>query len=84
MYPFVATGFNIFVIYFYSHSFISFTTQVVLDAEKIFMPKLPQGSKMNPGSSQDLYEVCVCPDGRLYLSVAGSTSTCQEYSRDCQ
>ncbi|KAM5179972.1 gamma-sarcoglycan isoform 1-T1 [Mantella aurantiaca] len=57
---------------------------VVLDAEKIFMPKLPQGSKTNPGSSQDLYEVCVCPDGKLYLSVAGVTSTCQEYSRDCQ
>ncbi|XP_075054943.1 gamma-sarcoglycan isoform X1 [Mixophyes fleayi] len=58
---------------------------VVLDAEKIFMPKLPQGAKTKSGgSSQELYEICVCPDGKLYLSVAGSGSTCQDYSRDCQ
>ncbi|XP_068123049.1 gamma-sarcoglycan isoform X2 [Hyperolius riggenbachi] len=57
---------------------------ILLDAEKIMMPKLPQGSKTSPGSSQELYEVCACPDGRLYLSIADATSTCQEYSRDCQ
>ncbi|XP_040282140.1 gamma-sarcoglycan isoform X1 [Bufo bufo] len=58
---------------------------VVLDAEKIFLPKLPQGTKTNSAdSSQELYEICVCPDGKLYLSVAASRSTCREYSRDCQ
>lgn len=58
---------------------------VVLDAEKIFLPKLPKGTKTNSAdSSQELYEICVCPDGKLYLSVAASKSTCREYSRDCQ
>ncbi|KAG9469024.1 hypothetical protein GDO78_021369 [Eleutherodactylus coqui] len=58
---------------------------VVLDAEKIILPKLPQGTKTNAAdSSQELYEICVCPDGKLYLSVAASQSTCREYSRDCQ
>ncbi|KAM4795375.1 gamma-sarcoglycan isoform 1-T2 [Rhinophrynus dorsalis] len=57
---------------------------LVLDAETVRLPKLPHGSKGNSGSSQELYEICVCPDGRLYLSVAGLRSTCLEYSRDCQ
>lgn len=57
---------------------------VVLDAETVKLPKLPHGSQGGPGRSQGLYEVCVCPDGMLYLSVAGVGSTCQEYSRVCQ
>ncbi|KAM9320440.1 gamma-sarcoglycan [Gastrophryne carolinensis] len=57
---------------------------VLLNAKKIILPKLPEGTKTNPGSSEGLFEVCACPDGRLYLSEAEETSTCQEYSRDCQ
>ncbi|XP_063285841.1 gamma-sarcoglycan isoform X2 [Pelobates fuscus] len=58
--------------------------QLVLDAETVRLPSLPRGSKGTRDSSQELYEICVCPDGKLYLSVAGRRSTCQEYSRDCQ
>uniref|UniRef100_UPI00398F0997 gamma-sarcoglycan isoform X3 n=1 Tax=Pristiophorus japonicus TaxID=55135 RepID=UPI00398F0997 len=57
---------------------------LVLDAETVKLPKLPHGTQGGSGSSQGLYEVCVCPDGKLYLSVAGVGSTCQEYSRACQ
>ncbi|KAM4702209.1 gamma-sarcoglycan isoform 2-T3 [Discoglossus pictus] len=57
---------------------------LILDAETVRLPKLPHGSKGTSGSSQELYEICVCPDGKLYLSVAGLGSTCKEYSRVCQ
>ncbi|XP_038617980.1 gamma-sarcoglycan isoform X4 [Tachyglossus aculeatus] len=57
---------------------------VVLDAETVCLPKLVQGTTGGPGSPQRLYEICACPDGRLYLSAAGVGSTCQEYSRVCQ
>ncbi|XP_031752021.1 gamma-sarcoglycan isoform X2 [Xenopus tropicalis] len=62
---------------------------LILDAETVRLPKLslpipPSDSRRNSGGSQELYEICVCPDGKLYLSVAGYGSTCQEYSRDCQ
>ncbi|XP_066555731.1 gamma-sarcoglycan isoform X3 [Amia ocellicauda] len=57
---------------------------LILDAETVRLPKLPQGTRGVPGNSQGLYEVCVCPDGKLYLSVAGVGSTCHEYSRVCQ
>ncbi|XP_078401553.1 gamma-sarcoglycan isoform X2 [Cetorhinus maximus] len=57
---------------------------VVLDAETVKLPKLPHGAQGGSGNPQGLYEVCVCPDGKLYLSVAGVGSTCQEYSRVCQ
>ncbi|NXJ04927.1 SGCG protein, partial [Odontophorus gujanensis] len=57
---------------------------LLLDAETVRLPKLPEGTRGGPGVSQGLYEICVCPDGKLYLSVAGLGSTCQEYSRVCQ
>ncbi|NXL90672.1 SGCG protein, partial [Alectura lathami] len=57
---------------------------LLLDAETVRLPKLPEGTRGGPGVSQGLYEICVCPDGKLYLSVAGVSSTCQEYSRVCQ
>ncbi|XP_072433472.1 gamma-sarcoglycan isoform X3 [Chiloscyllium punctatum] len=57
---------------------------VMLDAETVKLPKLPHGAQGGSGNPQGLYEVCVCPDGKLYLSVAGVGSTCQEYSRVCQ
>ncbi|NXQ57123.1 SGCG protein, partial [Anthoscopus minutus] len=57
---------------------------LLLDAETVRLPKLPEGARGGSGISQGLYEICVCPDGKLYLSVAGVGSTCQEYSRACQ
>ncbi|NWH15721.1 SGCG protein, partial [Grus americana] len=57
---------------------------LLLDAETVRLPKLPEGTRGSSGISQGLYEICVCPDGKLYLSVAGVGSTCQEYSRVCQ
>ncbi|XP_020852904.1 gamma-sarcoglycan isoform X1 [Phascolarctos cinereus] len=57
---------------------------LVLDAATVCLPKLVQGTRGPTGSSQRLYEICVCPDGKLYLSVAGVGSTCQENSSVCQ
>ncbi|XP_068000114.1 gamma-sarcoglycan isoform X1 [Melanerpes formicivorus] len=57
---------------------------LLLDAETVRLPKLPEGTRGGSSISQGLYEICVCPDGKLYLSVAGMGSTCQEYSRVCQ
>ncbi|KAG9351746.1 hypothetical protein JZ751_022997 [Albula glossodonta] len=56
---------------------------LVLDAETVRLPKLPQGTAGRTGSTQNLYEVCACPSGRLYASVAGIGSTCYENSQDC-
>uniref|UniRef100_A0A8C5NWH7 Gamma-sarcoglycan n=1 Tax=Jaculus jaculus TaxID=51337 RepID=A0A8C5NWH7_JACJA len=56
---------------------------LVLDAETVRLPKLEQGTWDPSGSSQGLYEICVCPDGKLYLSVAGEDTTCQEHSHIC-
>nr|XP_017828485.1 gamma-sarcoglycan isoform X1 [Callithrix jacchus] len=56
---------------------------LVLDAETVCLPKLVQGTWGPSGSSQRLYEICVCPDGKLYLSVAGVGTTCQENSHIC-
>ncbi|XP_054230836.1 gamma-sarcoglycan isoform X1 [Homo sapiens] len=56
---------------------------LVLDAETVCLPKLVQGTWGPSGSSQSLYEICVCPDGKLYLSVAGVSTTCQEHSHIC-
>ncbi|MCI4385995.1 hypothetical protein PGIGA_G00057020 [Pangasianodon gigas] len=58
---------------------------LVLDAETIRLPKLPVGEAGSPGDSQGLYnmfEVCVCPSGKLFLSRAGLSSTCNE-SQEC-
>jgi hypothetical protein len=58
--------------------------QLILDAERVQLPRLPlsgEGEKGSPG--EQLYEVCVCPDGRLYLSKAGHTSTCHDNSHNC-
>ncbi|XP_021533903.1 gamma-sarcoglycan [Neomonachus schauinslandi] len=56
---------------------------LVLDAETVCLPKLVQGTRGAAGSSQRLYEICVCPDGKLYLSVAGVGTTCHENSHIC-
>uniref|UniRef100_A0A8C2XJA6 Gamma-sarcoglycan n=1 Tax=Cyclopterus lumpus TaxID=8103 RepID=A0A8C2XJA6_CYCLU len=55
---------------------------LVLDAETVRMPSLPQSEGGVSGNAQGLFEVCVCPSGKLFLSKAGVTSTCSE-SQDC-
>ncbi|XP_072849806.2 gamma-sarcoglycan [Pogona vitticeps] len=57
---------------------------VMLDAETLRMPKLPQGTSGESEIAQELYEVCVCLDGRLYLAEADVVSTCLEYNEVCQ
>ncbi|XP_035240318.1 gamma-sarcoglycan [Anguilla anguilla] len=50
---------------------------LLLDAETVRLPKLPQGvAGVAGGNTQELYEVCVCPTGKLYISRASMTSTC--------
>ncbi|XP_037533387.1 gamma-sarcoglycan [Nematolebias whitei] len=55
---------------------------LVLDAETVRMPSLPLSKEGVSGYAQGLYEVCVCPSGKLFLSKAGRTSTCIDY-HDC-
>ncbi|KAM8853526.1 gamma-sarcoglycan isoform 1-T2 [Synchiropus picturatus] len=55
---------------------------LVLDAETVRMPSLPLSRGGVSGSAQGLYEVCVCPSGKLFLSKAGVTSTCSE-NQEC-
>lgn len=58
------------------------TMQLVLDAETVRMPSLPLSKGGVSGSTQDLFEVCVCHSGKLFLSKAARTSTCSE-NQDC-
>nr|XP_057936629.1 gamma-sarcoglycan isoform X1 [Doryrhamphus excisus]XP_057936630.1 gamma-sarcoglycan isoform X1 [Doryrhamphus excisus] len=55
---------------------------LVLDAETVRMPSLPQSQGGVSGNAQGLYEVCVCPSGKLFLSKAGVTSTCSD-NQEC-
>ncbi|XP_038549442.1 gamma-sarcoglycan [Micropterus salmoides] len=55
---------------------------LVLDAETVRMPSLPLSKEGVSGYAQGLYEVCVCPSGKLFLSKAGVTSTCSE-NQEC-
>uniref|UniRef100_A0A8C2FX08 Gamma-sarcoglycan n=1 Tax=Cyprinus carpio TaxID=7962 RepID=A0A8C2FX08_CYPCA len=58
---------------------------LILDAESVRLPTLPVGEARTSGVSQgmyDIYEVCVCPSGKLFISKAGVSSTCSE-SQDC-
>ncbi|XP_028321183.1 gamma-sarcoglycan [Gouania willdenowi] len=55
---------------------------LVLDAETVRMPSLPLSEEGVSGNAQGLYEVCVCPSGKLFLSKAGRTSTCSD-NQDC-
>lgn len=56
---------------------------LVLDAETVRLPRLPKSEDGVSGNAQILYEVCVCPSGKLFLSKAGRTSTCSD-NQDCQ
>lgn len=55
---------------------------LVLDAETVRMPSLPTSIEGVPGNPQNLYEVCVCPSGKLFLSRADRTSTCSD-NQEC-
>lgn len=61
--------------------------QILLDASSIQLGDLPLGV-YTPSPSQaalghTIYEVCVCPSGKVYLSPAESSSTCQTMSNIC-
>ncbi|KQK85128.1 delta-sarcoglycan isoform X14 [Amazona aestiva] len=57
--------------------------EITLNSAKIKLPNLPQGSSSSAGSRQKIYELCVCPNGRLFLSQAGTSSTCQINTSVC-
>lgn len=56
---------------------------LVLDAETVGLAKLKQGTQGPSGSSNGVYEICACLDGKLYLSMAGEATTCEEHSHIC-
>ncbi|XP_019720405.1 gamma-sarcoglycan [Hippocampus comes] len=55
---------------------------LVLDAETVRMVNLPQSQGGVSGNAEGLFEVCVCPSGKLFLSKAGVTSTCSD-NQEC-
>uniref|UniRef100_A0A8C6NGX6 Sarcoglycan zeta n=1 Tax=Nothobranchius furzeri TaxID=105023 RepID=A0A8C6NGX6_NOTFU len=60
---------------------------ILLDANSIQLGSLPLGVYAS-STSQDfqqrvVYEVCVCPSGKMYLSPAESISSCQAMSSIC-
>ncbi|XP_036404745.1 delta-sarcoglycan-like [Megalops cyprinoides] len=57
--------------------------QIMLDASKIKLLRLPKGQASPTGSKQAVFEVCVCPNGKLFLSQAGTGSTCQISTSVC-
>ncbi|KAM4612148.1 zeta-sarcoglycan-like [Polymixia lowei] len=61
--------------------------EILLDAGTIRLGSLPLGvytaSPSRASQKQATYEVCVCPSGKLYLSPAESSSTCQTMSNIC-
>ncbi|XP_059846521.1 delta-sarcoglycan isoform X1 [Hypanus sabinus] len=58
--------------------------EISLEARKIKLPRLPMASHTSiPSARQNIFEVCVCPNGKLFLSQAGVGSTCQISSSAC-
>ncbi|KAM4714281.1 zeta-sarcoglycan-like [Anableps anableps] len=61
--------------------------EILLDADSIRLENLPLGvyaaSTGEAFRKQAVYEVCVCPSGKIYLSPAESVSTCQAMSSIC-
>ncbi|XP_072368665.1 delta-sarcoglycan isoform X1 [Scyliorhinus torazame] len=58
--------------------------EIRLEAGKIKLPRLPMGSyTSSPSARQNIFEVCVCSNGKLFLSQAGAGSTCQINSSVC-
>ncbi|XP_039678059.1 zeta-sarcoglycan-like isoform X2 [Perca fluviatilis] len=61
--------------------------EILLDANTIQLGSLPLGvytaSPNQASQEQAVYEVCVCPSGKIYLSPAETSSTCQAMSNIC-
>uniref|UniRef100_A0AAZ3S9D6 Uncharacterized protein n=1 Tax=Oncorhynchus tshawytscha TaxID=74940 RepID=A0AAZ3S9D6_ONCTS len=59
--------------------------EITLDARRIRLLRLPEGKASPSGTTtrQTVYEVCVCPNGKLFLSQAGTGSTCQISNNVC-
>uniref|UniRef100_UPI00398F41C0 zeta-sarcoglycan isoform X2 n=1 Tax=Pristiophorus japonicus TaxID=55135 RepID=UPI00398F41C0 len=62
--------------------------EIFLNAKTIRLGNIPQGSTSSSSASssnlrQTVYEVCVCPNGKLFLSPAAAGSTCQLSSNIC-
>ncbi|XP_015256719.1 PREDICTED: zeta-sarcoglycan-like, partial [Cyprinodon variegatus] len=61
--------------------------EILLDADSIRLENLPLGiAAASAGKAfrkQAVYEVCVCPSGKIYRSPAESVSTCQAMSSIC-
>ncbi|XP_042706929.1 delta-sarcoglycan isoform X4 [Chrysemys picta bellii] len=57
--------------------------EITLNAANIRLPRLPLASHSSTGSRQKIYELCVCSNGRLFLSQAGASSTCQINTSIC-
>ncbi|KAM8899273.1 zeta-sarcoglycan-like [Spinachia spinachia] len=61
--------------------------EILLDAKTIQLAGLPLGvytkSPDRASRRPSVYEVCVCPSGKIYLSPAESSSTCQAMSNIC-
>uniref|UniRef100_A0A3Q3NPU5 Sarcoglycan zeta n=1 Tax=Labrus bergylta TaxID=56723 RepID=A0A3Q3NPU5_9LABR len=61
--------------------------EILLDANTIQLGGLPLGvytaSPHQVSQQEEVYEVCVCPSGKIYLSPAESSSTCQAMSNIC-
>ncbi|XP_058482289.1 zeta-sarcoglycan-like isoform X1 [Solea solea] len=61
--------------------------EILLDANNIQLGSLPLGvytaSPSQASHEQAVYEVCVCPSGKIYLSPAEGGSTCQAMSNIC-
>ncbi|XP_007889652.1 delta-sarcoglycan [Callorhinchus milii] len=58
--------------------------EIILDARNIKLPRLPKGTYTPSATGrQNVFEVCVCPNGRLFLSQSGTGSTCQINNSIC-
>uniref|UniRef100_A0A7N4PJ98 Sarcoglycan zeta n=2 Tax=Sarcophilus harrisii TaxID=9305 RepID=A0A7N4PJ98_SARHA len=62
--------------------------EIFLNADTIRLGNLPVGSfsaapPSSPAPQQTVYELCACPNGKLYLSPAGTGSTCHSSSSIC-
>ncbi|KAJ8385419.1 hypothetical protein AAFF_G00189450 [Aldrovandia affinis] len=57
--------------------------EITLDAGTIKLLRLPEGKASPTATRQTVFEVCVCPNGKLFLSQAGTGSTCQISNSVC-
>uniref|UniRef100_A0A4W3IMY2 Sarcoglycan zeta n=1 Tax=Callorhinchus milii TaxID=7868 RepID=A0A4W3IMY2_CALMI len=58
--------------------------EIFLNAKTIRLGNIPQGSASTSSTPhQTVYEVCVCPNGKLFLSPGEAGSTCQSSSNIC-